>query len=191
VPLICKNWYSSKGVLLGGYHSLCLLPDLLPCMQVIQESLANLQAATAANVLGSGVLSSLQLGPDFSMRLPSLNLCNQNSCSSTPPGTKQQQSSIKATSSGGADDARHSTNTASSGGVAENAAAVANGAHGELVVQEATLAAVNVLSAAAADAAAGTSAKRSSGNGSLKSGTRLDAVEPAPTNMSDDTVAVC
>jgi hypothetical protein len=167
-------------------------------MQVIQESLADLQAATAANVLGSGVLSSLQLGPDFSMRLPSLNLCNQNSCSSTPPGT-QPAPPIKQTNKGAdckEDETRYSTNTASSGGVAENAASVANGAHGEsAAAQEATLAAVSALSAAAADAAAGadSSAKRSSGNGSLKSGgTILDpAVEPAPTNMSDDTVAVC
>ena len=51
---------------------------------VIEESLAGLQAANATNVLGSGVLSSLQLGPDFTARLPSLNLRNGGDAAGSP-----------------------------------------------------------------------------------------------------------
>jgi hypothetical protein len=94
-------------------------------LQVIEQSLADIQAANAANVLGSGVLTSLQLGPDFTMRLPSLNL--RNPPPSNPASSPSRSGSTSTRAEPNTNEAGASTT--GSPGVAENAAAAANGAH--------------------------------------------------------------
>jgi hypothetical protein len=94
----------------------------LYALQVIEESLAGIQAANGS-VLGSSILSSLQLGPDFAARLPSISLHAAHS----QHGDVPRSASPSPSGHGGAPTSTDGGGAPRTPGVAENAAVAANG----------------------------------------------------------------